>query len=209
MITADAREPKDIINKLSLSTEVKIDLLSIGDYLLPNGYAFERKKGRDFMSSVMSKRLFEQLEHLSNYNNPHLVIISDNIWKDFYFSKSRYIHNQYLGTLTTLSLSYPKVKLVFLDSDTMFIKYLESLHKKLITEKDSERPTPLVRKAKSINMRRENALACAENVGISMAKKLLKRYKSIRDIADADIEDMLKIDKLGRKTAQNIKDLLN
>jgi len=161
------------------------------------------------MASVMSNRLFEQLNNLYEYDNPILAIISENIWRDFYYTKSKYIHKQYIGVLSTLTCKYPKLKIVYFDTDDSFIDYMVSLDKKLNEDGKKERPAPVMRKAKSIQMRKENALTAAEGVGIPMAKKLLKKYGSIIQIASAEDDDMLKIDKLGKKTVKNIKELLN
>ncbi len=58
----------------------KIQKLDIGDVILPNGYAIERKSVRDFLNSLMGSkdgraRLFEQIRTLSEaYERPILLI---------------------------------------------------------------------------------------------------------------------------------------
>lgn len=210
IIVIDSREPNKIETALK-GSKIKIekDFLEVGDYLLPNDYVIERKQGLDFINSVKSNRLYNQLYNLCEYKHPILVIIENNIWKDFYFTKGNYIHKSYVGTLTTLTAKYPNLKIIQLDSEGMFIDYLKSLHKKITGDGHSERPAPMFRKAVSINERKENALTCIEGVGMKMSKKLLKQFGSISNIANAREDDMLKIEKLGKKTIKNIKETLN
>jgi len=161
------------------------------------------------MLSVKDNRLFSQLNNLHQYEHPVLAIITNNKWKDFYFTKSRFVHSQYIGILTTLTIKYPKLKVMFFEDDDEFVMYLRNLHKKLIDDGYKERPIPKLRKAKDISEVKENCLAQIDGVGIKMAKKLLKKFKSIRSIADANKKDLMEIDKLGEKTAQKILEVLN
>ena len=196
-----------MINKKGI--KYSTELIEVGDYLLPDGVAIERKKGNDLMASVNNNRLYEQLNNLCNYEHPILCIICDNIWRDFYFSGSRYIHKSYLGTLTTLSLSYPKLKLVFLESDDMFGEFMASLYVKVNRDGKSSRPAPMMRRAKKIQTRMEDSLTCIQGVGVPMSKKILKEFNTLKNVANAKVEDLSKIDKVGKKKAENIYNLYN
>ena len=182
-IIIDTREPNSIKNSLKAKIkEVEVDFLEVGDYLLDNGYAIERKD-KDLVQSILTNRLFEQINNLCSYDHPILCITLQNLWKTFYFSKSRYIYNSYLGVLTTLVSRYPKLKLVFLQDESEFIDFLVKLNKKIHEEKSTVRPAPMMRKALTIDERRENALTAIEGVSITKAKKLLECYGSIKNIA--------------------------
>jgi ERCC4-type nuclease len=157
----------------------------------------------------MSKRLFKQLNNLCQYENPVLAIIADNIWRDFYYSKSNYIHTVYLGILTTILCKYPKLRIVQLEDDSQFVDFLTSLDKKLCSDDASERPVPKMRKAKKIGEIQENCLAQIPGIGISMSKKLLHRFGSIQGISKATEKELQSIDKLGKITAGKIIDTLS
>jgi len=75
-IIMDYREPDKIYSLLiSEGIEVEITKLEIGDYILSDSLAIERKTGHDFVSAVSDNRLFEQLIRLKDvYNNPILII---------------------------------------------------------------------------------------------------------------------------------------
>jgi len=209
MIIVDSREPKHIINSLkSKKLEVKEEFIEVGDYLLDNGYAIERKD-KDLISSIQSNRLYEQLNNLCQYDHPILCITLQDLWKTFYFSRSRYIHRSYLGTLTTLTTKYPKLKIMFLQDEEEFISYVASLDKKIHEDGKSERPAPQMRRAKSIKVRKENSLTAIEGVSVTKAKKLLDCFGSIRNIANANLNELEMVEGVGKKLAEKIRETLN
>jgi len=209
MIIVDSREPNKIIKALrNKKLSVKEEFLEVGDYLLDNGYAIERKD-KDLISSIQSNRLYEQLNNLCQFEHPILCITIQDLWKTFYFSRSRYIHRSYLGTLTTLTIKYPNLKIMFLQDEEEFISYIASLDKKIHEDGNKERPAPLMRKAKSIKVRKENALTAIEGVSVGKSKKLLEEFGSIRNIANAKLADLQNVDGVGKKLAEKIMETLN
>jgi len=209
MIVVDDREPKDIVNMLKVKkVNVKTDRIEVGDYLLPNGFAIERKED-DLIQSILSNRLYDQLNNLCQYEHPVLAIIINNLYRTFYYSHSRYIHKSYIGTLSTLTAKYPNLKLVFFENQNDFINYLVSLEKKLTEDKESTRPAPIKRKGKSINIKKENALTAIDGISVGKAKKLLECYGSIKNIANDSVENLEKAPGVGKKLAKNIHEVLN
>ncbi len=206
----DVREPKQIIQKLKGKKDLLVveEFIECGDYLLSDGYAVERKTIQDFVASISDKRLFTQLNSLIQYENPILAIINDNKWEAFYFCRNRYIHSVYLGTLTTILLSYPKVKIMQFDTENEFVSFLASLEKKLNEDgKHHERPKLLLRKPQSLQDRKENSLTCAKSIGIKTAKLCLGSFKTIEDICKANPKELEAI--LGKKAAENLYELLH
>ena len=209
MIIIDNREPNKIKNALkSKCSDVKEDFIEVGDYLLDNGYAIERKE-KDLISSIQSNRLYDQLNNLCRFEHPILCITIGDLWKTFYFCRSRYIHSSYMGTLTTLTVKYPKLKLIFLQDEEEFINYVASLDKKIHDSGKSERPAPQMRKPTSLKVRKENALTAIEGVSVGKAKKILSCFGSIRNIANANPKELEMVDGIGKKLAEKIRDTLN
>jgi len=207
----DSREPKNIIEKLKSKEHLgaKTSFLESGDYLLPDGYSIERKKGRDLLSSVMSNRLYEQLNSLCQYENPILAIITHNKYEDFYYTKSKYIHNQYIGTIVTLTTSYPKLRVRWFDSDKEFIEFVDRLYRKLTEKGISSRPKPVFRKVKSDNEIMENMLTAIKGISVNLSKKILKHYGSVNSVVNADVKQHQEIEKVGKKLADDIYRICN
>jgi len=205
----DSRESKSIIQKLKSKKDLFVveEFIECGDYLLSDGYAIERKTIQDFIASISDRRLFTQLNSLIQYPNPILAIVGNNKWEQFYYSRNRYIHSVYLGTMTTILLSYPKVKIIQFDTEDEFVSFLTSLEKKLNEDgKHSERPKVMTRKPESLEDRKENSLSCAKSIGIKTAKVCLGRYKTIDDICKISLKELEGI--LGKKAAENLYELL-
>ena len=209
MIIRDTREPDNIKKALtSKGIKVEDEFLSVGDYLLDDGFAIERKD-KDFIQSILSNRLYDQLNNLCNYPHPILCIVEENRWKSFYFSHSKWIHKAYDGTMTTLAVSYPNLKIFKFDTEEEFINFVVNLDKKLHKEGKSERPSVIKRKSKSIQIHKEDCLTCADGVGVSMAKKLLECFGSVKNISNASLEELQLVDGVGKKLAENIFNTLN
>jgi len=209
MILQDAREPDKILKAVQKKkADIKKDFLEVGDYLLDNGYAIERKDN-DLLSSIMSHRIFEQLNNLCNYEHPILAFNVENIWKMFYYSHSRFVHKQYLGVITTLIIKYPNLKLMPYLGEDQFVELLVSLDKKIGDDSKSERPSPMQRKGKNINIKKENALCAIDGVSVAKAKKLLECFGSVKNIANSSEDELLMVDKIGKKLAENIIKTLN
>ena len=99
--------------------------------------------------------------------------------------------------------------MMFLQDEDEFISYIVNLDKKIHEKGKSERPAPHLRKAKSIKMRKENALTAIEGVSIGKAKKLLECFGSIRNIANANPKELEMVDGVGKKLAEKIRETLN
>jgi ERCC4-type nuclease len=126
-----------------------------------------------------------------------------------YYSKNRHIYTVYIGTLSTITAKFPKISIVFFETDNDFIKYIQSLYKKLNEDGRKERPSPIMRRPTSLKHRKENCLTAAKGVGVPMSKKLIKKYGSVNAVANATEDDLVTIDKLGKQTAKNILEMLN
>lgn len=192
--------------------KVDIEFLEVGDHLLPKSVAVERKRGRDLLNSVSDKRMYKQLNNLCQYDYPILAIITENIWEDMYHARNprnQNIDKVLEGTLYTIYCKYPKVRIIYFKDDDEYVDWLIQMDEKLTSEGNGVRPTPVTRKPTSIKEIRENVLAAIPGIGIAMSKKLLKKYKSVKNVANADIKDLMTVDKLGKKTAEKIKESLN
>src|SRR3989338_2343698 len=74
MIYVDYREPEKIIELLKKNNAVKVAKLEVGDYII-DGVVIERKTIVDFLSSLASGKIFEQVERLrQNCQKPYLLI---------------------------------------------------------------------------------------------------------------------------------------
>jgi Fanconi anemia group M protein len=207
-VIVDTRE-QELIKLLRTKKDLGLeeDFIEVGDLLLPEGFVIERKTEKDFIASILDKRLFNQLNNLVQYENPMIAVIHDDLWKNFYFCRNRYIHNVYIGVLSTIAASYPKVKMQYFYDTNQFVDYIVSLHKKLTEEGKGSRPKILMRKPTSIQERKENALTAVEGIGVATAQKLLDKFGSVVKVGLATEEELKEV--LGEKNIKHVKETLN
>lgn len=209
MIIIDAREPKYMHDMLKAKgIDVKREFLEIGDYALPGDVIIERKTGSDFIQSIKDNRLWDQLKNLKQYELPILVIESNNIWKDMYFSKSDYIHKSYFSTIGTIAVSFG-IPVITVDSRDDTIMLIESLYRKLTSEGDSSRPVKKMRKARDISEVKEDMLAQIPGLSIKKSKKILECFGTIQNVANASEEELSTVEGIGEKLSKIIYQALH
>lgn len=210
MILIDSREPRrieDALKKKKIKT--KREFIEVADYILDEGHAVERKDN-DLMQSIKNNRIFDQIYNIQEYDNPILMINVENLWKLFYECRSRYADKQYVGFLTTLTKSFPDVRIIPYSGEKMLIDYMVSLDKKLSGEgKPKMRPAPILRKAKSLDERKENCLCGIKGISVGKAQKLLDEFGTINKISNATVEQLMNVDTIGKVLANNIYDILH
>ena len=103
-IIADDRERKsEVIQSLMMmkGITVQIKRLSIGDYRADNRLVFERKTLKDFASSLIDGRLFNQMLRLAN-SKPKGILILEGTGKDL--AESGIKREAMQGALVTVAL---------------------------------------------------------------------------------------------------------
>jgi ERCC4-type nuclease len=183
--------------------DIEKERIEIADIILDDGYAIERK-GHDLIQSLTSGRIWDQLNNLCQYSHPILCIVNENIWRDFYYCRSNWIHNSYKGFLTTLTVSYPKLKVFHFQSMEEYIDYIIALDKKIHKEGKSSRPVPMARRAKTPEEIKENILSMIPGLGIPKTKLLLKEFDSIYNICSVTAKDLQEVNGIGKKLADVI-----
>lgn len=212
IIIGDSRETK--CNRLlqDKKASIKVEFLEVGDHLLPNSFAVERKKGRDLLNSVADKRIYKQLNNLYQYDYPILAIVTNDIWEDLYHARNtrnQNIYNVYNGVLYTIYCKYPKVRVLFFKDDDKYTDWLIEMDTRLSSDSKSLRPVPLMRRPINNRESMENFLCACPGIAVKSSKILLKTYHSIENLCNAEIEDIQNVRGIGKKTAEKLYKLLH
>src|SRR3989344_8637677 len=125
-IIVDNRERNSLVPSLLMERgfEVEWKQLEVADYLI-NGVAIERKTVSDFKSSIINKRIFQQLFELKQYEKHLLLVegVNDEVYEGL-------IHeNAFRGFMLSVMLDYG-VPVVFTHNEEDSVKYLSVLSKK-------------------------------------------------------------------------------
>ena len=212
-VTIDTREQNRIKSATQYYTEqgltVNVEELPIGDYIFTNGteeVVFEFKLISDFVSSIQNNRVFNQSINMTeNYDYSFVMIHGDLATRSKCIAMSRnYQHinvYQYIGAISSLN-RYVTV----LQCYSPYIN--ESYYTMLTQARKCLQQKPIVKK---FNRKDKNPCfnwLCYCNYGIN-AKKAQAitdtlNLHTLSDLQKLTKEDLLTVEGIGEKTAENI-----
>jgi len=202
-IIADYREKNSLLipELISLGIDVEFQTLKVADYLV-KGVAIERKTVSDFISSMLNRRLLTQLEEIQQYENKLLMIegIDEQELYSNNFSEERMgLHpNSVRGFLLSILLRY-KVPIIFTKNSEDSAKFISVLAKK------EEKEMSMNVKKKSLNAKEQMQyiLEGFPGIGPKTSRKLLKKFRTIKEAINASEEELKEI--LGKKAQTFLK----
>lgn len=193
-VIIDTREKNSPVPSELASSGIEIEFknLEVGDYIVKN-IVIERKTVSDFISSMINKRLLNQLESMKSIEKK-LLIIEGIEEDDIYGTKSGVNGNAIRGFLLTIILTY-NTPIIFTKDYEDSAGFLKVLAKK--EEKSKEISINAKRKSKDINEQLQYIMEGFPGIGPKSAKKLLKELKTIRNIINSSNEELKRI--IGKK----------
>lgn len=197
-IIIDNREKNSLVlsELVKLGFEIELKQLSIADYIV-NDIAIERKTISDLQNSIINKRIFSQLNDLKQYTKSLMIIEGEQI------DDKLFIHENALrGFLLNVALEYP-TSIIFAKDEKDTARYISVLAKKTPNIESSLRES---QKFKSNKERIQFILEGFPNIGPVKAKKLINKFKSLKEIINAKLDQLEPI--LG-KNANNFKSLID
>ncbi len=197
----DYREKNSLIpSELThLGLEIEFRNLKVADYII-KGVAIERKTVSDFISSMINRRLLKQLEELGQYKERLLIVEGIDEQELYTDSEDRIgMHpNSIRGFLLSILLKH-KVPIIFTKNYEDTAKFLSVLSKRKSIE------FPLNVKKKNLNKKEQKQFIIEgfSGIGPKTAKKLLKKFKTIKNIINASEEELKEV--IGKKAENIIK----
>lgn len=193
-IIVDIHEKNSLVisELVHLGLEIEQKKLEVGDYVV-NNIIIERKTLRDFLSSMLSKRLQYQLRNMQN-NEKSLLIIEN-------FESEPEINinpNCIKGFIMSILLEY-KIPIIFTKDSKETADYLYLLAKK---SKSSCKSLRIKIKNPNKKEKIQYILEGFPGVGPITAKKLMRKFGSLKNIINANEKDLEEI--LGKKTKEFI-----
>lgn len=192
-VIADLHEKNSLVASELVSLGVNADFqhLKVADYLIGN-IAIERKTINDFISSMINRRLLRQLEDLQQYEKKLLIIEGideQELYNDKNDGENKGMHsNSIRGMLlyTSLEANCP----IILTKDYQdTAKFLFLIARKM---EKTKQPISLHAKKKARNKKEQiqYIIEGFPGIGPATARKLIKEFKTIKSIINADIEKL-------------------
>jgi len=192
-IIIDYREKNSLVaaHLVKIGFEIEFKELKVADYIVKD-VAIERKTVSDFISSMINKRLLNQLEELKQFENKLLIIEGIEEQELYNDEESGVSANALRGFLLSIVLKH-KIPTIFSKTSEDTAKFISVLARK----KEQEMG---IRANKKILNKKEQMQFILEGfpgIGPKTAKKLLKEFKTIKNIINASQKEIKKV--IGKK----------
>jgi len=199
-IICDNRETASaVVRALSLmGASLELKQLPVADYILSERVGIERKSAQDFNDSVKDGRLFNELFELkNNFIRPILILEGDP------FINSSINQNALYGAITSIILNLG-ITIYKTDNPSDSAMFIYQLAKKEQSDSKKEFKLRFDKKPIDITSLLEYIVAGIPGINALRAKNLLMELESLQKIFNADIGDLMSVDNIGKKIAQEI-----
>lgn len=206
-IVVDYREAKSgVANVLDrLGVEVAFAALEIGDYVVSDRLAIERKRTDDFVSSLIDgkRNLFAQLSDLTRvYQKPVLIIEGTEL-----FTCRQINPNAIYGSLISIAIDFG-VSLLYSRDEEETAAILKMLAKREQTDNKREVNPHGKKSTSTLTEQQEYLVSAIADIGPKAARNLLLHFGSVEAIMKADAKELKKVKLIGPKRAAKIREIL-
>lgn len=201
-IIVDSRELASRVARELLDHGIvsKPKILDVGDYVLSDRLAVERKTAEDFLQSIIDKRLLRQVLRLKqSYEKPVIILEGEGIYS------KRSIHpNAVRGALASIVVDFG-VPIVFSRDEKETAALIAAM---LRREKAEGREDAQIRGDKrvlTLREQQESVIAGLPGVNITLARRLLEEFRSVERVFRAKEEELTRVQGIGEKKAKEIR----
>ena len=202
-IIVDSREKQAMVitNLVSKNANFSVEKLEVGDYQIGE-VTIERKTFPDFVSSMLDKRLGEQLINLKNCQKKFLLI------EGFYYDYSKFkIHdNAIRGMLLSVAIDF-QIPTVFTQNEEDTANFLILTARKFEKAKIEFASRPS-KKLKTTAEQKQFILEGFPEIGPVAAKNLLSNFSNLQEIFNTDDKMLKEKGKLSDKAVEEFRKIL-
>jgi ERCC4-related helicase/ERCC4-type nuclease len=207
-IVVDQRElDSPIAKELSRREGVRtrLETLQVGDYVLSDRVAVERKSVSDFLDTLTGgdRSMFEQVGDLARaYARPVVILEGGNLYDE------RNVHpNAIRGALASLAIDFDASVLRTEDADDT-ADMLEVIATR--EQRTSERTVSVhgEKGGKTLTEQQEYVVGSVADIGPVTARALLEHFGTVEAVMTAKKEDLLEVKGVGEVTADRLREVV-
>ncbi|MCK4366402.1 MAG: hypothetical protein KAW84_00460 [Thermoplasmata archaeon] len=202
-LTMDVHEPRAIARHLKdLKVPFEVKKITPGDYVV-GGVGIERKTLGDFFSSLVRKRLFDQIFRLKScYQTPIMLVEGD------LNDVSTHRNPAALWGALLAILMDEDIRILFSPSRLETARILRAVWRR---QENGGSNYGLRHKPKMLTLEEKQLFVVQgfPNVGGTLSKNLLEEFGSVRRVMMANKEDLMRVPKVGKKKADDITRVLD
>lgn len=184
----------------------RFETLDVGDYIVSDRVAVERKASEDFFDTLTGERGFSQIKELANnYSRGEVHIEADGL-EDLYGRRN--IHPKAIrGALASISVDY-NVNVQFTGSEEGTADMLVTLAEREQQKRDREVSLHAEKEDRTLTDKQEYIVSSIPDIGPKTGRALLDSFGSVLGVMSASKSELMDVDGVGEKTADAIRDVV-
>lgn len=205
VVFADTREGNSkVIRHLSeMEIDVKVQAMAVGDYQVSDEVVIERKTAKDFVDSIVDKRLFKQARSLmEEFKRPLIILEGDDLYNGMINP------NAIRGSIASIALDFG-ISII----PTRNAQDTAAMIKRIAIREQSGEKTPIQIRTdkKPVNLWEQQLfiIESLPNIGPVNAKNLLEHFGTVANIINASETQLQEVEGIGKKTAANIRKVVD
>lgn len=211
MIMVDYREKNSgVVEELSkLKAPLRFEKLDVGDYQVAGEVVIERKSCNDFVSSIIDKRLFEQVRYMLQAQLKPVVIVEGDFSETLAYRRVGY--PQVYGAIAALVDMGVSVLRTGCPAETAYAIYYIYKRRVEAPKKGYLQPVKVkvVKSNKSIETVQLNMVAAIPGISRELAHRILMHFKSPRKFFKASPAELRRVEGLGEARIAKILEALD
>jgi len=199
----DSSIAKDLSTRDGLIT--RLETLAVGDYVLSDRVAVERKSAADFVDSMLDadRSMFEQVGELSRaYARPVMVVEGTNL-----YGQRDIDPNAIRGALASLAVDFD-VSVLRTEGEEDTTELLATVAKREQETRDREVSVHGEKTTKTRAEQQEYVVSSIADIGPVTARTLLEHFGTVEAVMTAPEDDLLEVDGVGPVTAERIREVV-
>ncbi|MCE7733562.1 MAG: DEAD/DEAH box helicase [Candidatus Heimdallarchaeota archaeon] len=204
VVIVDHREKGSAIMRALLEQNLRIDAQSIpiGDYIISDEVAIERKTVQDFAQTLQNRELFGQLQHLKeSYLKPLLLIEGENLYQ------SSINPNALRGAIAAISVDMGIPIIWTKDADETAEMIATITRREQLERK--RKPQIKKQSGKDLDRVQLNLISTLPEINFTLAKRLLEHFKTPRELFSAHPDELKEVHGIGLNKANSIDVILS
>ncbi|ELZ38690.1 DEAD/DEAH box helicase [Halorubrum tebenquichense] len=199
----DSSIAKDLSTRDGLVT--RLETLAVGDYVLSDRVAVERKSAADFVDSMLDsdRSMFEQVGELSRaYARPVMIVEGTNL-----YGQRDIDPNAIRGALASLAVDFD-VSVLRTEGEEDTTELLATVAKREQETRDREVSVHGEKTTKTRAEQQEYVVSSIADIGPVTARTLLEHFGTVEAVMTAPEDDLLEVDGVGPVTAERIREVV-
>ncbi|MCL2115373.1 MAG: DEAD/DEAH box helicase [Methanobrevibacter sp.] len=205
IVYADSREGNSKVLRAldTIGVKIKIKPMTVGDYQVSEEVAIERKTAKDFVDSIVDKRLFKQARQMrEEFKKPIMILEGDDLYSGFISPDA------IRGSIASIAIDFGISIIPTRNSDdtAAMIKRIA-----IRVQKDTKVDIQVRTERKPVNLWEQQLfiIESLPNIGPVSAKKLLGKFGTVKNIITASEKELQEVEGIGKKTSKNIREVLD